>query len=83
MQTIAHRELRNNSAEILRGVQAGETYEVTNNGHVVARVTPVNLAPLEGIRHREPTDFESFGDVARVDPLVSVEDALDELRGDR
>lgn len=30
MTTIAHRELRNNSSEILRRVEAGESFTITN-----------------------------------------------------
>ena len=44
--TIPHRELRSNSAEILRRVQAGETFEITNNGRPVALLAPVPEEPL-------------------------------------
>lgn len=40
MRTISHRELRNNSAEVLRAVAAGETIEVTNHGEVAAVLVP-------------------------------------------
>lgn len=40
MATITHRELRNNSAEVLRRVAAGEAMEVTNRGVVVAYLSP-------------------------------------------
>ena len=39
MKTVSHREMRNNSGEILRLVAAGETVEVTNNGQVAAVIT--------------------------------------------
>ena len=42
MQTIMHRELRNNSAAILHRVQAGETFEITNNGEPVAILSPIS-----------------------------------------
>lgn len=38
MDRISHRELRNNSAEILRQVQEGKVFEITNNGVVVAQI---------------------------------------------
>ncbi len=38
MDRISHRELRNNSGEILRRVQDGEVFEITNNGVVVAQI---------------------------------------------
>ncbi|MFN2323599.1 MAG: type II toxin-antitoxin system Phd/YefM family antitoxin [Trueperaceae bacterium] len=34
--TLAHRDLRKRSAEVLRRVQAGETFQVTHHGVVVA-----------------------------------------------
>lgn len=40
MRTITHSELRNHSGEVLRAVAAGETFQVTNRGAVVAELTP-------------------------------------------
>ena len=40
METIAHRELRNNSAAVLRRVEAGESLEITNRGRAVAAWCP-------------------------------------------
>jgi prevent-host-death family protein len=40
-RTITQRELRNDSARILREVQAGETVIVTRNGQPVAELRPV------------------------------------------
>lgn len=47
MATISHREMRNNSAEVLRRVEAGETITVTNHGRAVARLSPVQKTVLE------------------------------------
>jgi Antitoxin of toxin-antitoxin stability system len=46
METVAHREPRNHSAEVLRRVQSGESFEVTNDGHIVAILTPPVAAPF-------------------------------------
>ena len=43
MRTISQRELRNQSAAVLRDVQAGEVIIVTRNGTPVAELRP--LAP--------------------------------------
>lgn len=40
MKTITHSELRNHSGEVLRAVAAGETFQVTNRGAVVAELAP-------------------------------------------
>ena len=42
-RTITQRELRNDSAAVLREVQAGETLVVTRNGVPVAELRPVSL----------------------------------------
>jgi prevent-host-death family protein len=41
MVPITQRELRNDSARILRAVQAGETFVVTRNGMPVAELRPL------------------------------------------
>lgn len=40
-RTINQRELRNQSAEVLRTVEAGETVIVTRNGTPVAELRPI------------------------------------------
>lgn len=45
MDKIFHRELRNNSGEILRRAEAGELIQITNNGRVVATIGP----PVESV----------------------------------
>ena len=46
MNTVTHREMRNNSGEILRRVEAGESIQVTNNGRVAALIVPPSGDPL-------------------------------------
>ncbi len=40
MRTVTHREMRNQSGEILREVAAGATVQVTNHGQVAALIVP-------------------------------------------
>lgn len=40
VKEITHREMRNNSAEVLRRVASGETLLVTNNGQPAAVISP-------------------------------------------
>lgn len=40
-QTITQRELRNDSGEIMRRLDHGETFVVTRNGTPVAELTPL------------------------------------------
>jgi antitoxin (DNA-binding transcriptional repressor) of toxin-antitoxin stability system len=39
-QTITHRQLRNESARVLRELQAGETFIITNHGVPVGELRP-------------------------------------------
>ena len=39
---ISQRQLRNESGEIMRRVDAGETFVVTSNGRPVAELTPLH-----------------------------------------
>jgi hypothetical protein len=55
MRRISHREFRNNSAAILREVQAGESMEITNNGEVVAVLSPPPSDVLSGFKVRRAT----------------------------
>ncbi len=52
MRRITHREMRNNSGEVLRAVEAGESIEVTNNGRVAAWIVPPPDDPIEDLLAR-------------------------------
>jgi prevent-host-death family protein len=61
---IAQRELRNDNAEIIRRVEAGETFVVTRNGVPVAELRPLP-AGRQRVVHRD-----RLAEVARrLDPL--------------
>lgn len=40
-RTISQRELRNESAKVIRELQAGETFIITNNGEPVGELRPL------------------------------------------
>ena len=91
MRTISHRELRNNSSEVLRCVLAGEIIEVTNHGEVTAVLVPPSLSPYErleqagkvrhsGDQNGPPVDLREIQRTTT--PLASAE-IIAELRGDR
>lgn len=50
MRTVTHREMRNNSGELLRAVAAGESVRVTNNGEVAAVLVPPDRDPWTTLR---------------------------------
>jgi prevent-host-death family protein len=72
MATIPQRELRNDTAGVLRRVEAGETVRITSNGRAVADLVPVERAatfiPLAEV-------------VGEIGSLLRIDDRLDdELR---
>ena len=79
-RTITQRELRNDSAAVLREVQAGQTLVVTRNGVPVAELRPVSprrfvaRAALTAAAKRAPrVDFDRF----RTDLDAIVDDSAD------
>ena len=82
MERIAHRDLRNRSAEILRAVAAGESFEITNHGEVVALLLPPSM-PRRPLRVKRATRVGGWEDIPRYTSDESSQDILDELRGDR
>lgn len=88
-KTIPHRELRNNSSDILRQVQSGETFNITNKGEVVAVITPVALRSTTQLPVRRARIFGGWDEIVitPAEPRVAVQEttqeSLDYLRGDR
>jgi prevent-host-death family protein len=52
MRTVTHREMRNQSGEILRRVADGETIQVTNHGQVTALIVPPGTDTLADLVSR-------------------------------
>lgn len=52
MRTVTHREMRNQSGEILRRVADGETIRVTNHGEEAALIVPPGTDPLADLLAR-------------------------------
>ena len=79
---ISQRELRNNSADIMRRLRLGESFTLTSNGTVVGSLTPASQPTALPITR--PATRQGFADLplhpAGDRPLTQV---LDELREDR
>jgi antitoxin (DNA-binding transcriptional repressor) of toxin-antitoxin stability system len=79
---ISQRELCNNSADIMRRLQAGESFTLIRNGVPIGSLTPASQATrLPITRPATRTNFDGF-------PLHPARDKstttiLDELRADR
>jgi prevent-host-death family protein len=82
VKTISQRELRNDNAAVVRGVESGETYLVTRRGVPVARLVPVGSEPdlrCERPAKRQPV----YATRRRVAAGTSTAELLDDLRGER
>lgn len=83
VETVSHRELRNRSGEVLRAVEAGESFTITNDGVPVARLVPVS-DPTPDLRRVRPARRRGgFSDLPRASVDESVQGALDALRDER
>lgn len=66
--TISQRELRNDNAEIVRRVEAGESFTVTRNGRPVAELVPRDRASRRRVTLAEAREL--FADLPPIDPQV-------------
>jgi prevent-host-death family protein len=83
MTAIPARELRNNTAEVLRRVEAGEEIEVLKDNRPVARIIPFSLrrrwlpvAAIAGELNRLGPDTTGLADELR----ETLTDTTDDLR---
>lgn len=83
MKAISQRQLRNDNAAVMDGVERGETYVVTRRGVPVARIVPIS-GDASGLRCIRPARaaFEA-GTLRRVSSDVATSVVLDDLRGER
>lgn len=89
MNTISQREMRNNSAEVLRRVAGGETILVTNNGRPAALLSPPPSSRYEQLvatgvlrRASRSLDVQLLPEPVEIDGPSS-EELLGQLRADR
>ena len=80
VRTISQRELRNDNAEVVRAVEAGESFVVTRRGVPVAR-----LVPLDAERRTAPrrSARRGWSGRSRVTSSTPTADVLDALRDER
>lgn len=86
MRSVTHREMRNNSGEILRAVAAGESVQVTNNGQVAAVISPpsgnsVSELVARGQARAARAPLSSLGAVRRRKAGRSSADIVSDARG--
>jgi prevent-host-death family protein len=76
MTSVGIRQLRQSASELLRRVEQGETFEITDRGRPVALLSPLpDQRPLERLRASGQLD-EAAGDLNELpEPLVLPADA--------
>jgi prevent-host-death family protein len=88
VRRIPHRELRNNSSQILDDVKNGQIIEVTNHGEVVAVLLPPAATPYERllaagrVRISRPRRAARFSDIRARRSDRDALDVLSEMRGE-
>ena len=85
VERISHRTLRNESGRILKAVEHGESFVITNNGNEVATITPLNEDPFCGLAVTRSDPEFSFSTLSPEERTHHDSNAqlLDYLRGDR
>ena len=85
-RTISQRELRNDNAEIMRRVEAGESFTVTRNGKPIADLVPHGDPPKkrktlremqEEFRRLPPIDVEQWYRDRAADDLIFGDDRIE------
>ena len=78
--------MRNQSGDILRRVEAGESVQVTNNGRLAALIIPIGGDALDGLVARGEaraarSGVETLAQIRRVTSPISTEAILNDSRG--
>lgn len=79
VKSISQRELRNDSAEVLRAVEAGDSYVVTRRGVPVAMIGPLRDTDLVA---RPAKKRHRLSDLKRVRSSIFSEEVLADLRSE-
>lgn len=80
---VTHRDLRNRSGEVLRAVEAGESYTVTNRGKPVARLVPITEVAPDLPLHRPAVSRGGFSSLPRHVVATPSAETIEDLRGER
>lgn len=86
MESVSHREMRNRSGEILRRVEAGESFEITNHGRPAARIVPADGGSLDALITRGDArgarrTIDALSGIRRSTSTRSSRDLVDDGRG--
>ncbi|GAA1952917.1 hypothetical protein GCM10009798_10150 [Nocardioides panacihumi] len=83
MESISHRELRNESGRILKAVAAGESFTITNNGEPVAMIVPLGDRRLGLPLSRPARRRGGWSELPLYESEETIQGMIDDLREDR
>jgi prevent-host-death family protein len=86
MKEITHRQMRNDSADVLRRVAAGETILVTNNGQPAAVIGPppadaLALLSAQGVLRNALAEPASLRSIKRTTSSKTTAEIVADTRG--
>lgn len=82
MKTVSVRELRQNPSQMLRDVEAGESYTITSHNRPIARVEPtVSSAQIIPPKRTGRPNLSALPK-HELHSAASIDELLDELRGE-
>ncbi|MFG6476906.1 type II toxin-antitoxin system Phd/YefM family antitoxin [Microbacterium sp. P06] len=86
MESVSHREMRNQSAEVLRRVSAGESLIVTNSGTPVAILSPtaddaIDALVARGAARRATRGVEGLRAIERRQASATTSALMEDSRG--
>lgn len=81
VRRISQRKLRMDNAEVIRGVEQGETYVITRRGVPVARLVPLRVA-TDLHCDRPAKTRPTYSTQTRVRIATSTAELVNDLRGD-
>jgi prevent-host-death family protein len=84
IERISHRTLRNESGRILKAVEQGESFVITNNGLDVATIGPLSNDPFPGLTVTRSDPHFSFASIVPTqwEGEESASEFLQYLRGE-
>lgn len=82
MKTVTVGQMRQNPTGVLAEVEAGATYAITRHGHVIGRIVPPNGAADIAPPKKTGAAQTRLLDRVEVTSAASIDDLIDDARGD-
>ncbi len=82
MKSVTVGQLRQNPTEVLADVEAGATYAITRHSHIIGRIVPPN-GPTDVTPPKNPGGAQTrLLERVELRSAASIDDLIDDARGD-